>query len=124
MSEMNKRRVFLSGPMTGYEKFNFPKFDELEKVLRDDYGFNVVNPAHISRKFKKEEILKHEDAFRQMVTEQLDAEKECNTIFLLSGWEKSSGVRAELQFALEHGIDIMLESEFFKENGKRRDNDN
>lgn len=26
-----KRKIFISGPMTGYENYNFPKFDAWER---------------------------------------------------------------------------------------------
>lgn len=104
-------KIFISGPMTGFEHFNFPKFDAWEKKLNAE-GHQAVNPAHISRKFKKAEILAYGDKFKQMVSEQLELEKSCDAILLLDGWEKSQGVRAELKTAIELDLKIILESNY------------
>lgn len=106
---MEKHKIFISGPMTGYENFNFPEFDYWEYVLREIGGYDVVNPAHISRKFKKEEVLKHGEVFKKMVDMQLDELETCDILFLLDGWEKSEGARNELLAALELGLKIVLQ---------------
>lgn len=49
---MDKLRIFLAGPMTGYENFNFCAFNFIENVLKQ-YGVDVVNPVHICKKYKK-----------------------------------------------------------------------
>lgn len=50
-----------------------------------------------------------------MVAEQQKAERElCNAILLLDGWEKSKGVRLELQTAIELDFTIILEKDLDK----------
>lgn len=104
------KKIFISGPMTGKPNYNFDVFDFWEEKIKRAGG-ECVNPAHISRKFKAEDVLKHGEVFQQMVTAQLEAMKhKCDTILLLDGWENSSGVRAELATALNLGFTIILET--------------
>lgn len=95
---MDKLRIFLSGPMTGHENFNFDKFNFIENVLKQ-YGVDVVNPVHICKKYKKEHVLSDKAVFDKMVAEQQEAEKTCNAIMLLHGWQNSKGVM-QLETAL------------------------
>ena len=69
MSEL-KTRIFISGPMAWIEKYNFhplppPEFDNLEYVLLEIGGYEVINPANIARKYKVTEVLAHEEVFKK-----------------------------------------------------------
>ena len=66
IAENNKLRIFLSGPMTGYENFNFDQFNFIENVL-NRYGIEVVNPVRICKKYKKEHVLNDKAVFDKMV---------------------------------------------------------
>lgn len=105
-------KIFISGPMTGYEHFNFEKFDFIESQLKK-YGFkDIVNPANICRKYKVENVLANNNIFDKMIIEEQEAEKTCNAIILLDGWEKSVGVKRELKTAIDLGFEILLERNF------------
>lgn len=103
------KKIFISGPMTGIDKYNFPKFDKVEKLLSQYYGYKVVNPAKIARKYKVKDVLEHREVFDKMVNEELDALRKCTAIYLLKGWEKSGGVKRELALALALNLEIILE---------------
>jgi hypothetical protein len=45
-------KVYISGPMGGKPKLNFPAFNDAAKRLRTS-GFYVVNPAELDRKIPK-----------------------------------------------------------------------
>lgn len=109
---LKNKKVFISGPMRGYEKYNFPKFDRIEKILTDN-GIECVNPARISRKFKEVEILNSENKFNEMVKQQQEAEKTCNALLLLDGWQHSKGVMLELKTAIDLDVQILLESDLY-----------
>ena len=32
MTDFKDKKVFIAGPMRGYEKYNFPKFDRIETI--------------------------------------------------------------------------------------------
>ena len=52
-------------------------------------------------------MLAHEEVFKKMADEGLDALEECSHIFLLDGWEKSVGARNEVLAALELGLKLL-----------------
>jgi hypothetical protein len=100
-------RVFLSGPQRGYPEENFFWFHMIESVLSDN-GYDVVNPVHINKKYYRlSDKNLSEQEYEKMVLEQQLAEKTCNVILLLPGWEKSAGVRLELKTALDMGMSIV-----------------
>ena len=108
------KRVFIAGPMRGYEKYNFPKFDKIEKILKDN-GVECVNPGRISRKFKEKDVNSDINVYNEMVELQQKAEKTCNAILLLDGWQWSKGVQLEVKTAAELGMQFLLESDIPKE---------
>ena len=110
---MDKLRIFLSGPMTGYENFNFDQFNFIENVL-NQYGIEVVNPVHICKKYKKEHVLNDKTVFDKMVAEQQEAERTCNAIMLLHGWQNSKGVRLELKTAADLDFEFFLDSDILQ----------
>ena len=108
--DRSKTRIFIAGPMRGYENYNFKKFDYTEEFLRRS-GFDAVNPARISRKFKESEINSDITVYNKMVDMQQDAERTCNAILLLDGWQWSKGVALEINTASELGMQFLLESD-------------
>ena len=104
------KKVFLSGPMTGYPGYNFQRFNLAEKQLADA-GIECVNPVNICKKYKKEHVLADKAVFDKMITEQQEAERKCDAILLLDGWQMSKGVRLELKTALEMDMQIFLEED-------------
>lgn len=83
-------RIYLSGPMTGIEDFNFPAFHAKAAQLREA-GFDVVNPAEI----QTDTTASWEDCLRQDIAELVT----CTGIHLLPGWQHSRGAKLELHIA-------------------------
>jgi len=104
------KKIFISGPMTGYPDFNFPRFNLAVQQLKEA-GIDCVNPVDICRKYKKERVLADKTVFDQMIADQQKEEKTCDAILLLDGWEKSKGVRLELKTALDLDFPIYLEED-------------
>ena len=100
----------MSGPLTGYPGYNFQRFNLAEKQLVDA-GIECVNPVHICKKFKEEHVLTDKAIFDKMIVEQQEAERTCDALLLLDGWQMSKGVRLELKTALEMGMQIFLEED-------------
>ena len=115
--EEKPKKIFISGPMTGYPEFNFPYFNCVARQLKDA-GLDFVNPVDVCKKYKKETVLSDPAKFQQMVDEQQKLERECDAILLLDGWEKSKGVRLELKTALELDMKIYLENDLDVLNGR------
>ena len=110
MADLKGKKVFIAGPMRGYEKYNFPKFDRIEKILKDN-GVECVNPGRISRKFKEKDVNSDIAVYNEMVRLQQEAEKTCNAILLLDGWQWSKGAQLEVKTAAELGMQFLLESD-------------
>ena len=110
INDFKDKKVFIAGPMRGYEKYNFPKFDKIEKILKDN-GVECVNPGRISRKFKEKDVNSDIAVYNEMVRLQQEAERTCNAILLLDGWQHSKGVALEVKTAAELRMQFLLESD-------------
>lgn len=93
-----KRRVYLSGPMTGMPDLNFPAFNAEAARLRD-IGFEVVNPAEINR----DATMTWEACMRNDIKALCD----CDAIALLPGWEQSKGAHLEVHIAHRLGLSVV-----------------
>lgn len=105
-------KVYLSGPMRGYEDFNFPAFDSAAAFLRA-HGHEVFNPAEKDRehdptgkswKSKTGDITQAEQTGmfdrRKAIRADLDyIIDHADAIALLPGWNESKGANAELWLA-------------------------
>lgn len=103
-----KMRVFVSGPITGCERHNFAKFDEVEKWIRG-LGILVTNPAVVARSYREHDVLNDQETFRDMIRSELSVLVRCSHIFMLDGWERSTGAKRELKIALDLGLEVILE---------------
>lgn len=90
---------YVSGPMTGYDDYNFPAFKEVTLLLRT-LGLKIISPHETESPGEGREW---EDFLRRgihIMTEAVDG------IILLKGWPKSKGARAELDVALTLGMPV------------------
>jgi len=106
---MIKPRIYIAGPMRGYEEFNEDAF-----IRADDFlvklGFEVVNPFEIGEGFGLPwEIQESPEILKRLMDFELAAVRSCDAIFLLHGWEKSQGAREELRVALDCKLEIHTE---------------
>jgi hypothetical protein len=96
------RRVYLSGPMTGKEDLNFPAFDKARDKLIA-LGYWVVSPADLER---NRPVMTYEKALQDDILHLMN----CNTIYLLRGWNDSRGARLEWFVAVSLGFEVMYET--------------
>lgn len=109
-------KIYLAGPMRGYENFNFPAFDYAAEKLRAE-GHYVFSPAERDRTIHGNKLEQNvtgdervaEKAVGFSLREALAADLNyiahyATGIALLPGWEKSSGVAAELALAKALGL--------------------
>ena len=96
MSE--KKKVFISGPMSGIKDFNKPAFDKAEEYLTQA-GFSVFNPArmHFDDAWTHEEIMRID----------LAALAQCDYILMLDKWYYSKGAIQEYHYANAIGVELM-----------------
>lgn len=90
------KRVYVSGPMTGYENYNAEEFAAAARGLRE-MGYSVCNPVETSSWLGHD--LSHADYLR------FDFERVLEADFLvaLAGWERSLGAISELLVATRIG---------------------
>lgn len=95
--------LYLSGPMTGQEDFNFPYFNEVARKLRV-FGFPVLNPAD----FGADPARTHEECLARDV----ECLRHGDILVLLPNWEKSKGACIEYDAADGLRKPIVLLSDF------------
>lgn len=98
--------------MTNYPLHNFPAFDRARDLLKE-MGHEVVSPADIDRSMGITEHTPFEECQKQMKSmlraDVLAIIDQCNGMYMLMGWEKSTGARAEHALAVWMGIPIFYE---------------
>lgn len=102
-------KIYIAGPMRGIDLYNFPAFDACAERLRT-MGHEPVNPADLDRESGVTEWTDPlpEDFMRGAMKRDLLAIIDgCEGIALLPGWEKSSGVAAELALAKCLGLSVL-----------------
>ncbi|MDH2154194.1 DUF4406 domain-containing protein [Stenotrophomonas sp. GD03657] len=92
--------VYIAGPMTGIEEYNFPAFHAAADELRGA-GFTVHNPADhgLVPGAKREDYLRYD--FRELLL--------CEYIYFLKGWETSDGAKEEYSLAQRFGLRMMFQ---------------
>lgn len=109
-------KVYLAGPMTGIEDWNFPAFIDGARALREA-GHEVISPAEHDLELGYVEVTARDDGDVPIhfdITESFDREvvlawdceqiPTCDAVVLLCGYGKSSGVRQELATAWATGV--------------------
>ena len=95
---VKQKSVYISGPMTGYRKFNAPAFAKCTAALRE-LGYAVCSPSETDQILG---TLTHEEYLRFDFARVLEAD----FVVALEGWQYSDGARAELVVAARIGIPI------------------
>ena len=85
--------------MTGIEDYNFPLFNEAEKVLTQVWGHEPRTPAILELKGQPWEV-----CMKRAITLLMDSD----AIVLLPGWERSKGALVEYELARKLGYPIYL----------------
>lgn len=99
------KKIYISGPMSGYDDFNFPAFNTKQKELEAD-GWIVFNPANkddeeavkTDPSFAKGDakaLMKTGFNFRKVYTWDVDKVIEADAIYMLKRWEHSPGAVGE-----------------------------
>lgn len=102
-------RIYLAGPMRGYQQFNFPAFDAAQASL-EQMGHTVYSPAAHDREsgFDGTDPDAYFDmaaAFRWDIGRVLAAD----AIYLLKGWKRSTGAKLEYDVARMTGKRLFFE---------------
>lgn len=90
-----KPKIYIAGPMTGYENFNRSAFNAKADDLRIN-GCTPLNPATLPDGLTQAQYM---DICFAMI-------RAANGIHLLKGWGKSKGALAELAYAVKLELSI------------------
>jgi hypothetical protein len=93
------KRVYISGPMTGYVDFNKPRFNQEADRLRS-LGYDVVNPAELN----PDPTTPWQQCLRKDIAELVT----CDALVMIEGWERSNGAHLEIHIAHRVGMEIVL----------------
>ena len=92
--------IYIAGPMTGYENYNFEAFNEAEIDLLNS-GWDVENPT-------KHGVVEGATWEDYMVS-CLGQISKCGSMYMLKGWRSSKGALIEHSLALMVNLDIIYQ---------------
>ena len=100
--------LYVAGPMTGIQDFNYPAFNAAADTLRAA-GYDVLNPVDAEQHNPTPGEPQSWDWYmRHALRMVLDAEG----IALLDGWRASKGATLEVQVAQSLGLPVRAYSEW------------
>ena len=97
IAPVDKRRVYVAGPMSGLPDANYPAFMAAAQHLRG-LGFDVFNPA--------ENGLPADAPWVDHMRVDISMLMQCDAVYMLDGWASSKGARLERTIALSLGFTI------------------
>lgn len=107
---MSENKIYIAGPMSGIPEYNAPEFNQAAQMWKDQ-EFDIFNPIEspMSR-LVQEGHMSGQEAYRACL--HLDLEWITTTataIYMLKGWEKSLGAKAEHATAMALGLQIIYQ---------------
>lgn len=103
---------YISGPMSGYQNYNYETFATVANVLRAA-GLDVESP-HENPWPADHASMDPKQLWEEMMKLCRTQMKSCGGIILLKGWPQSTGARQELRYAIMQGWPVWF---FDPENG-------
>ena len=98
------KKIYIAGPMTGYNNLNWDAFDQKELELAAE-GWEPVNPAKLDRESGIDPSRDLDDYdYTECALRDVEALLQCDAIYLMSGWQHSRGASWERALAKHHGI--------------------
>ena len=96
-------KVYISGQISGLEKDDYmERFAKAEKELTER-GYSVINPAKVNAQ------LPDDTTYEEYMKMSLTMLEMCDYIYMLNGWQNSSGACLEYQYAKTLGKNIIFE---------------
>lgn len=109
MEGRKKKRVYVAGPMSGYENWNYQAFDAAAADLRSR-GYEAINPVDLDREVGFDPATSSPEDFDLPAAIRRDVEAilSCQAIVMLPGHENSKGATAERHVAHWGGLDVLV----------------
>ena len=123
LKDFKGRKIYIAGPMRGILNYNFDAFDQAAVYLATE-GLVPVNPAELDRQdgsYESWELFRgdteynwdkfpgDDEDFKVCVARDISHLLKCDAIYLLKGWEKSYGAKAELAAAEWLGLTVFYQ---------------
>ena len=100
-------KLYISGPVTGYEQGNKPAFDQAKETLKAA-GHDPISPFDGETSEQTNETLtdKYGSLYWKVLAKDIVMMAGAEGVVLLPGWERSKGARIEAYVALHAGLPI------------------
>jgi hypothetical protein len=96
-------KVYLAGPMSGIVGLNYPAFKAAARVLREELGLFVCNPAELAPPVQTADP----GEYRVYLMPDLQwIASHAQALVVLPGWQRSTGVKVEVALAKSMGLPI------------------
>jgi hypothetical protein len=96
-------RIYISGPVTGVPDYRENFEDAEQRIYKDiDGNAHVINPARVLGELPEME-------YEEYMKISLHLLGMCDTIYMLDGWQQSTGANRELGYALASDMLIIKE---------------
>lgn len=107
------KKCYIAGPMRGYPRYNFAAFYAAEQEVHQ-LGFMPINPARIDEEKGFDPNTPEDSLTPSMMAEFIERDvevilKQADAIYMLQGWEGSTGARAEHALAKWRGIEVLYQ---------------
>jgi hypothetical protein len=106
-------KIYIAGPMSGVEDFNFPLFFETEEKLKE-LGYEVINPAHNDGETLEEALAmagtpdKPNNPWSYYMRRDLPNVLNVDALCVLPNWRRSKGALLEVHIAKALGLPIYV----------------
>jgi hypothetical protein len=106
-------KIYIAGPMSGIEDWNFPAFFEAEEQLKE-LGYEVINPAHNDGTNLEEALAsagtpeRPTNSWAYYMRRDLPGVLAVDALCVLPDWQKSKGASLEVQVAQALGLPIYV----------------
>lgn len=98
---MKKEKIYISGPIAHHEECERRRRFEQTAYYLSLKGYDVVNPM--------ENGLAFEADWREHMRRDMGLLLQCDSLYMLKGWELSKGCKLELDVATSCGINVVFE---------------
>lgn len=101
-----KERVYISGPMSGKEDFNYERFDQVEERL-GAMGYDVINPAKLDREEGEAPGSGSEQTHQEYLRRDVQViSSEADAVVVFDDWHNSRGSVCEAFIAVVMGLPV------------------
>jgi len=85
-------KIYVCGPISGYEDYNLPAFNEAEQTLKN-LGHETINPCSLDGDGSRRET------WESYLKRDLKLLVDCDAVLLLDNWHSSRGAMLEFYVA-------------------------